>query len=98
MAFLISLNISWYYSVKNKNVETFINKEKNKWCKKKRFNINSIIIKDIIKLIDNIKQNNIELNDSSKKLIKDIINNLDKDIINCMPNKIQRNLKIIQKL
>ena len=98
MAFLISLNISWFYSENNKNVETFINKEKNKWCKKKRFNINSIVIKDIIKLIDNIKQNNIELNDTSKKLIKGIINNIDKDIINCMPNKMKSNLKIIQKL
>ena len=100
MAFLVSLSISSFYTdrenIKKKSIETFATNDD--WCNKKNFNIEAIMLKDIIKLIDNLKENNIELKHSSKLLIKSILMNIDKDIINCMPKKMQKNIKLLQNI
>ena len=100
MGFLVSLSISYFYNdrenIKKKSIETFATKEK--WCNNKNFNMNDVMLKDIIKLIDNLRESNIELKESSKLLIKNILNNIDKDIINCMPKKMQKNIKLLQNI
>ena len=79
--------------MENKIIENY---ESLSWCKKRKFIIDKKL-KNIIKLINNIASKNIEVDDTTKKLVKDILENLDIEIINCLPANIKDNLLKIRK-
>ena len=99
MTYLIFFIISSYSKYQKDILENKIieNYESLSWCKKRKFIIDKKLLKNIIKLINNITSKNVEVDDTTKKLVKDILENLDIEIINCLPANIKDNLLKIRK-